>query len=427
MARTQMQLSTNRRMLTPSDDPIASARALEVTQSQSVNAQYATNRQNARSSLSQVEAALASATVADPGRADAGGRGRQRRAARKPTASRSPPNSKAAWKTCWAWPTAPTAPAATCSPATSRHHSRSPRPPAAPTYHGDQGQRELQVGASRKLAISDSGSVDFRKQPDRQRHASQTAAAAANTGTGVISSGAVGRQQPADRRTTTRSTSASAGTPAVTTYTVTDISTGAAVRRRRAQPYRERQADRLRRHDVRHHGRSRPTATSSRSSRAEKQSVFTTLTDLIDTLRAAGDRRRRPRRADATGCNTASENLDSRARQRADGARLGRLAHEGTRLPRQRRRRPRHPVRRDAVAPAGPRHGQGDLRVHAAADDARSGAEIVQGACPACRCSTTSNPQSGQIRPPNFPATLRLKSGTDHRFSKHFASCHPLN
>ena len=58
LARTQMQLSTNKRMLAPADDPIASARALEVTQSQSINTQYATNRANARSALSQEEVAL---------------------------------------------------------------------------------------------------------------------------------------------------------------------------------------------------------------------------------------------------------------------------------------------------------------------------------------------------------------------------------
>jgi flagellar hook-associated protein 3 FlgL len=58
MARTQNQLATNKRMLTAADDPIASARALEVTQSKSLNTQYATNRSNANSSLSLVEGAL---------------------------------------------------------------------------------------------------------------------------------------------------------------------------------------------------------------------------------------------------------------------------------------------------------------------------------------------------------------------------------
>ena len=49
LAKTQMQLSTMKRVLVPSDDPIASSRALEVTQSQEINAQLATNRSNARS------------------------------------------------------------------------------------------------------------------------------------------------------------------------------------------------------------------------------------------------------------------------------------------------------------------------------------------------------------------------------------------
>jgi flagellar hook-associated protein 3 FlgL len=60
--RTQMQLSSNRRNLTPADDPIASARALEVTQSQSINTQFVTNRSNATNFLSQEELALGSTT-----------------------------------------------------------------------------------------------------------------------------------------------------------------------------------------------------------------------------------------------------------------------------------------------------------------------------------------------------------------------------
>ena len=44
LMRTQQQISANRRILTPADDPVASARALEVTQSQSINKQFATNR-----------------------------------------------------------------------------------------------------------------------------------------------------------------------------------------------------------------------------------------------------------------------------------------------------------------------------------------------------------------------------------------------
>jgi flagellar hook-associated protein 3 FlgL len=58
IAKTQMQLSTNKRNLTAADDPIAAARALEVTQSQSMNTQFATNRSNANASLSLVDKSL---------------------------------------------------------------------------------------------------------------------------------------------------------------------------------------------------------------------------------------------------------------------------------------------------------------------------------------------------------------------------------
>ncbi len=62
LAKTQQQISTDRRMLTPSDDPVAAARALEVTQSQSLNTQYGVNRRYATSALSEMEGTLSSVT-----------------------------------------------------------------------------------------------------------------------------------------------------------------------------------------------------------------------------------------------------------------------------------------------------------------------------------------------------------------------------
>nr|WP_198980463.1 flagellar hook-associated protein FlgL [Herbaspirillum sp. ASV7] len=54
------QVSAGQTVLVPSDDPVASARALDVSQSQSLNNQYATNRQNANSALTTVQATLTS-------------------------------------------------------------------------------------------------------------------------------------------------------------------------------------------------------------------------------------------------------------------------------------------------------------------------------------------------------------------------------
>ncbi|HJV88490.1 MAG TPA: flagellar hook-associated protein FlgL [Noviherbaspirillum sp.] len=62
LANTQQQVSTGRRILTPADDPVASARALDVTNSQAINSQYAVNRRNAKDSLSATEGALQNVT-----------------------------------------------------------------------------------------------------------------------------------------------------------------------------------------------------------------------------------------------------------------------------------------------------------------------------------------------------------------------------
>ena len=62
LLRTQQQIASGRRILNPSDDPVGATRALEITQSQSINTQYGVNRQNAKSTLSEVEGVLSSVT-----------------------------------------------------------------------------------------------------------------------------------------------------------------------------------------------------------------------------------------------------------------------------------------------------------------------------------------------------------------------------
>lgn len=62
LQKTQEQIASGRRILTPSDDPVAATRALDVTQTQSINNQYAVNRQHAKNTLGQVEGTLAGVT-----------------------------------------------------------------------------------------------------------------------------------------------------------------------------------------------------------------------------------------------------------------------------------------------------------------------------------------------------------------------------
>ncbi|MFZ6734795.1 flagellar hook-associated protein FlgL [Undibacterium sp. Ji42W] len=60
--KTQQQIAAGRRVLTPEDDPIASARALVISQSDSLNTQFATNRQAAKNNLSIAESTLSNVT-----------------------------------------------------------------------------------------------------------------------------------------------------------------------------------------------------------------------------------------------------------------------------------------------------------------------------------------------------------------------------
>lgn len=62
MLHTQQQLASGRRMLTPADDPFASARALEISQSDSANTQFVTNRNTAKHATAMAETILQSVT-----------------------------------------------------------------------------------------------------------------------------------------------------------------------------------------------------------------------------------------------------------------------------------------------------------------------------------------------------------------------------
>ena len=67
LLRTQQQLSTGRRMLSPSDDPVAAAQMLREGQAKAMADQYATNQGTAKSTLAFAESVLgdASAAIAD--------------------------------------------------------------------------------------------------------------------------------------------------------------------------------------------------------------------------------------------------------------------------------------------------------------------------------------------------------------------------
>lgn len=161
MAKTQQQISTGRRILTPADDPVGTARALEVTQSQSLNTQYGLNRQSAQSGLSAVEGTLQSVTsllqdvkttVIAAGNATLSNAERGFQASElqgRFEELMGLANSRDALGNYMFSGFKTTTPAFTETT------------PGVVQYDGDQGQRLLQVDASRQMAISNPGQTVF--------------------------------------------------------------------------------------------------------------------------------------------------------------------------------------------------------------------------------------------------------------------------
>jgi len=284
MAKTQMQLSTNKRVLTAADDPIASARALEVTQSQSMNTQFATNRNSAKSSLSMVDQTLqdVSSQIQDIQtlivNAGNGGYSQSDRAALATelegrlgdllglanTADGTGGYLFSGYKS------------------TTQPFSQTPD---GATYQGDQGQRSLQVGSSRKMAITDNGSAIF-EAIKTGNGKFQTQAAAANTGSGIVSPGTVTDTSQLTGHNYAVNFAVS-GDPAVTTYSVVDNSTSPASDVLKDQPYKEGASISFGGMSLEVKG-APANGDSFSVAPSQNQSVFTTVTDLIQTLRSPG-------------------------------------------------------------------------------------------------------------------------------------------
>jgi flagellar hook-associated protein 3 FlgL len=306
MAKLQLQMSTNKRVVSPSDDPIAAARALEVTQSQSINTQLDTNRANARSSLSQEEVILNGVTelmssvqelVVKAGNASLGDADRasiatelEGRLSDLLGLANSTDGNGAYMFSGYKSATQPFNQTATGA-----------------QYDGDQGQRNVQIGSTRSIPISNSGSAVFENNPTGNGRF-QTGAAASNTGAGIISSGTVTDVSQLTGHKYALAFKV-AGEPAVTTYTVNDNSTTPPTAVQSDQPYKAGQSISFggMSMDIKGVPADGDTFTVAPS---EKQSVFTTITSLIDTLRSptigsAG------KAALANGLNQASDNMKS--------------------------------------------------------------------------------------------------------------------
>ncbi|MGQ5523017.1 flagellar hook-associated protein FlgL [Chitinimonas sp. PSY-7] len=190
----QNQLSTGRRILTPSDDPVGSARSLNLQQSTSQNEQYIKNVQYGRGALSLAEGNLQQVTsiIQDI----------QKLAVQ----SGSPALTSAEKKMIEADVRGKYQELISLANTTDGNglylfsgYKGDTKPfnelaYGNVRYDGDQGQREVQISPSRQIPVSDSGADIFVKINDGNGTFTTTMngnAGGANLGTGVISPGVV--------------------------------------------------------------------------------------------------------------------------------------------------------------------------------------------------------------------------------------------
>lgn len=188
LLHTQQQVATGRRFFTAADDPVAAARALDLTQAREINAQQLANQDAGRAALGLAEAHLTGAQdviesmhsrLVQAGNA---------------TLSRSDLASIAQDLRAGFGQLLANANATDgsgdylFSGYQGRTQPFSGSVEGGVSYNGDDGVRALHVGASRDLPVSLSGAGVFARIRDGNGSFA-TAAAAGNTGSGVIDGG----------------------------------------------------------------------------------------------------------------------------------------------------------------------------------------------------------------------------------------------
>lgn len=224
MLKTQQQIAAGKRILAPSDDPIAAAQALTVTQAQARNAQYAANIGAAEDALGFAEGALAQVTdllQASRTLAVNGGAGSLSDADRRSLAG----ELRAQLAQLVGLANSRDGDGAYVFAGFGTAVQPFAEDAAGVRYNGDQGTRVLDVAPGRTLPISASGAdVFMRIRPGNGSFT--TAAAATNAGTGVIDTGRVVDPAALTGDTYRLQFSVAGG---VTTYDVIDTTTSTTV------------------------------------------------------------------------------------------------------------------------------------------------------------------------------------------------------
>lgn len=161
LAKTQQQLATGRRILTPADDPVAAARVLDVNQELAINTQLSRNRATAVSLLNRVEGTLSSVSDIIENVKELIVR------AGNPTLSDHERGFLAvelqgAFDDLLAFANTKDASGDYLFSGYKVTAQSFTATTAGADYNGDRGQRMIQVGPSREIAVSETGETVFR-------------------------------------------------------------------------------------------------------------------------------------------------------------------------------------------------------------------------------------------------------------------------
>ncbi|SEP70829.1 flagellar hook-associated protein FlgL [Nitrosomonas ureae] len=321
LVKTQQQLSTGKRILTPSDDPIAAAQALNVTQAAALNKQFSVNRASASSSLGleenvlkQVTSILQSvhnsavyagnSTLNDADKKILATELRGKFDSLVGLANTTDENGQFLFSGYQA----------NIKPFVQTGLNVQ--------YAGDQGQRMNQVGSARQLPVSDSGIDVFERIRDGNGIFS-TAADSLNNGTGIIDKGSV--IVPADLTGANYEINFTVAAD-VTTYDIVNVTTGSAVSS--GNPYTSDSAISF---DGIQLSITGDPANGDRFtvSPSSNQSIFETVSDLITALETPSSSQPGSTRL-SNSLNTALQNINNSlehvlTKQSAIGARMNEI------------------------------------------------------------------------------------------------------
>lgn len=281
LMQSQQQISTGRRILTPADDPIAAARAYDVTQARSVNEQFATNRKYVKDSLSLEEGALQGVTTLIQDAKTllvSAGNATLSDTERKFLATEL--NER--FNELLSLANTTDGQGGYIFAGFQNDAQPFTKSAAGASYNGDQGTRLLQASPSRQLAFGDNGNAVF-EQGKNGNGRFAIGAASSNTGSGVFSPGVAGAAYDPTKTYSVQFSVTAAGT----TYDVIDTTTLPGTVVSPANTYASGQAISF--NGIQFEVKGDPAHNDSFTvTPSVDQSVFTTLKKLIDTLNGSG-------------------------------------------------------------------------------------------------------------------------------------------